>query len=252
VKLELALCAAGLCAAGCAAEGLPHIDILGSTPPPMIVPPPAPEPEPFKAAEGSLWRGEASRHLLAFENRARRVGDVVTVKIEENANATNEASTKLQRDSNIDANVDSDVALQTIITRPILNLLHLLGFTDQRSDKSPSGPVNVVTAKTSTDYDGKGKLIRKASFTTTVACNVTDVTSAGLLRIEGARHLTINNETQVIELSGYVRPEDVRIDNTVPSELIASADIYYSGAGVLSEDQRVPWLVRFFKRWLPF
>jgi flagellar L-ring protein precursor FlgH len=241
-----------LLACACAGEGARRIDILGSTPPPPLVPPPAPEPEHYQSYEGSLWRGDSSQRLLAFENRARQVGDIVTVQIEERANATNEASTELERESTTDASLDSDIALQTLITRPVLNLLNFLGFTDQRSDESPSGPVDIVTASTSADYDGKGKLERKATFTTTVACMVTDVTSSGLLRVEGTRNMTINNETQVIRLAGYVRPEDVRIDNTVPSSLIASADIYYSGAGVLSEDQRVPWLQRVFKRVLPF
>lgn len=248
----LACAAALLLAAGCAREGGARFDILDSTPPPQLVPPPAPEPEPFEPSEGSLWRGESSERLLAFENRARRVGDVLTVLIEETANASNEALTELERESSIDASLDSDIALQTLITRPVLNLLNLLGFTDLRSDDEPSGPVQVVDASTTADYDANGKLERKASFVTTVACMVTDVTSSGLLRVEGTRNLTINNETQVIQLAGYVRPEDVRIDNTVPSALIASADIYYSGAGVLSEDQRVPWLTRIFKRVLPF
>lgn len=81
---------------------------------------------------------------------------------------------------------------------------------------------------------------------------VTEVTDSGLLRIEGERHLTINRETQIIRLSGYVRAEDVRIDNTIPSTLIASADIHYGGEGVVSEHQRVPWLMRFFQAILPF
>ncbi len=81
---------------------------------------------------------------------------------------------------------------------------------------------------------------------------VTEVTSSGLLRIEGERHLTINDETQIIRLSGYVRPEDVRIDNTVPSTLIASANIHYGGKGVIAEHQRVPWLMRVFQILLPF
>jgi flagellar L-ring protein precursor FlgH len=240
-------------AAACAGRGPVTVDaVVDSVPPPLGVPPPAPEPESFEPAQGSLWSGDTSRRLLAFENRATRVGDVVTVLIEERANATTEASTELERESSIDASLDSDIALQTLITRPVLNLLNLLGFTDLRSNDEPSDPVEIVDATTTTDYDGNGTIERNASFVTTVACLVTDVTSSGLLRVEGTRNLTINEETQVIQLSGYVRPEDVRIDNTVPSALIASADIYYSGAGVLAEDQRVPWLLRIFKRVLPF
>jgi flagellar L-ring protein precursor FlgH len=225
---------------------------MESVPPPALVPPPAPEPDGYAPADGSLWRGESSRRLLAFENRARRVGDVLTVLIQETAAARNEASTDLERESTTDADLDSDIALQTIVTRPILNLLNLLGFTDLRSDDEPDGPVNIVSAGTSADFEGSGLLERNSSFVRTVACLVTDVNSSGLLHVEGTRNLTINEETQVIQLSGWVRPEDVRIDNTVPSALIASADIHFSGVGVLSEDQRPPWLQRIFKWILPF
>ncbi|MCP5071082.1 MAG: flagellar basal body L-ring protein FlgH, partial [bacterium] len=102
------------------------------------------------------------------------------------------------------------------------------------------------------EYTGEGKLERSANFTTKIACVVTDVTPSGLLHIEGERHLTINGETQVIALSGFVRPEDVRIDNTLPSELVASADIRYGGVGVVSEEQRMPWLTRLMRLALPF
>ncbi len=215
-------------------------------PPPTIS---ATEPTP---AEGSLWRGAESQRFLAFENRATQVGDLLTVQILEQAVAEDKASTELARDSSYEATLDSGISLQTIVTRPILNLLNLLGFTDQRSDNSPSTELEIVNAETRSEYEGEGTVKREASFETLVACMVTEVTDSGLLRIEGERHLTINRETQIIRLSGYVRPEDVRIDNTIPSTLIASADIYYGGKGVISEHQRAPWLMRLFQFLLPF
>ena len=220
--------------------------------PPVPIVPPTPMPDEYRSAEGSLWRGEESRRFLAFEARAKRVGDLVTVLIEESARAQNQASTKLERESDIEATVDSEIALQTIISRPILNLLNALGFTDQRSDESPTGELSVVEATTTTEYEGDGRATRQASFTTKVACIVTDVTSTGLLKVEGVRNLKINEETQVIRLSGYVRPEDVQIDNTIPSALIASADIEYTGVGVISEEQRPPWMLRVLQWVLPF
>ena len=214
--------------------------------------PPAPKTEDPVVAEGSLWRGDASRRFLAFENRATRGGDVVRVLIQEQAVAENEASTELERDSTYKATLDSGVLLQTIVSRPILNLLNLLGFTDQRSDDNPTSELEIVDAKTRSEYEGEGTVKREASFETKVACMVTGVTESGLLRIEGERRLTINRETQVIRLSGYVRPEDVQIANTIPSTLIASAEIHYGGYGVVSEHQRPPWLMRVFQLILPF
>jgi flagellar L-ring protein precursor FlgH len=214
--------------------------------------PPEPLAETYDSVEGSLWRGEDSRRFLSFENRAKRIGDLVTVEIEERSAAESEASTELDRESAFDVNVNSAVALQTLITRPILRFLNFFGFTDRRTDGNPQGNVQVVSARTQSSFEGDGKLEREARFITTVACVVTEISPAGLLRVEGERHLTINRETQVIALAGWVRPEDIRIDNTVPSRLVASADIQYGGRGALSAKQRDPWLVRIFEVLLPF
>ena len=225
----------------------------GITPqPPPLPEPPALVPVTYTPAEGSLWQGDASRRFLAFENRAKAVGDLVTVKIEEKAMAENEATTELDRKTSYEATLNSEISLQTLVSRPILNILNFLGFTDQRSDKEPSDELSIVEAETNSKFDGEGSMKREATFTTTVACLITEVTASVLLRIEGERHLRINNETEIIKVSGFVRPEDVRIDNTVPSILIASADIHYGGLGLNAEQQKPGWMARVFNALLPF
>jgi flagellar L-ring protein FlgH len=203
-------------------------------------------------SQGSLWRGDASRRFLAFENRAKQLGDLVTVVIREKAEAENSSTTDLERTSEFQADLNSDIQLQTLITRPVRNILKLLGFINERADREPGGSVSIVDAQTESTYEGEGTIERESEFNTTIACVVTEVTPSGLLRIEGERHLTINFETQIIELSGYVRPEDIQIDNTVPSSLVASADIHFGGRGVLSAKQRVPWFTRLVEFVLPF
>lgn len=220
--------------------------------PPLLPQPPAPTADVYVPAEGSLWRGDASRRFLAFENRAKRVGDLITVEIQEQAMAENEATTELTRDSKYEATLNSDVALQTLVTRPIRNILGFLGFTDQKTDKDPTEELSIVEARTKSEFDGEGIMKRKARFTTTVACLVTEITPSGLMRIEGERHLRINNETEVIRITGFIRPEDIAIDNTIASVLIASADIHYGGVGLNAEQQEAPWLARLFWKLLPF
>lgn len=220
--------------------------------PPLLPQPPAPTADVYVPAEGSLWRGDASRRFLAFENRAKRVGDLITVEIQEQAMAENEATTELTRDSKYEATLNSDVALQTLVTRPIRNILGFLGFTDQKTDKDPTEELSIIEARTKSEFDGEGSMKREARFTTTVACLVTEITPSGLMRIEGERHLRINNETEVIRITGFVRPEDIAIDNTIASVLIASADIYYGGVGLNAEQQEAPWLARLFWKLLPF
>jgi flagellar L-ring protein precursor FlgH len=220
--------------------------------PPRLPSPPLPPEDPYRPAEGSLWRGDASRRFLAFENRAKRIGDLVTVEIAEEAQAENEASTELERTSGYAATLNSEIALQTLVSRPILGLLSFLGFTDQRQDKEPTDALNIVDAETTSDFEGEGTVKREATFTTTIACIVVGTSEAGLLQIEGERHLKINGETQIIRLSGFVRPEDIQIDNTVSSTFVASADIEYGGVGSVSGKQNVPWLMRIFDAVLPF
>jgi flagellar L-ring protein precursor FlgH len=232
--------------AGCA-------DIPGITPTPPSLPLPPPSPsEVYQPSEGSLWQGDASRRFLAFENRARRIGDLLTVQIVEEATAESEASTELDRNSDFEATLNSGISLQNIVARPIINILRFFGFTDQRTTSEPSGELNIVDAETTTKFEGEGTSDREATFTTTIACLVTDVSGAGLLRIEGERQLRINNETQIIHLSGFVRPEDINLDNTIASTQVASADIQYTGVGMVSEQQRAPWLMRLFELVLPF
>ncbi|MFQ5698199.1 MAG: flagellar basal body L-ring protein FlgH [Myxococcota bacterium] len=248
--LGAALGVAAFLSTGCA-----EIPGITQSPPPLA-PPPVSSRKSYTPAEGSLWSGETSRRFLAFESRAKRVGDLVTVVIDESASAKNEAQSEIDRESKIKATLSSDIALQTLITKPIRTLLGLLGLAEQKNTSNPpagsAGKIDIATGGNKTEFDGAGKLRRQASFTTTIACLVTDVSDSGLLRIEGERQLRLNNETQIITLSGWVRPEDVRLDNSVPSMLIASANIQYHGVGLVSEVQRAPWLTRLFNLWLPF
>jgi flagellar L-ring protein FlgH len=214
--------------------------------------PTLPEPELPAASDGSLWRGDVSRRFLAFENRAKRTGDLITVQILEKAEANTEATTDLERKSSYSADLDSDIALQTLVTRPVRRLLGFLGFSSQKNDSDPQQSLAIVDASTNTKFEGDGSVERESNLKTTIACLVTGITPSGLLHIEGQRYITINHETQIIRLAGYVRPEDVQIDNTVSSALIANANIEYGGRGVVSDKQRVPWLTRVADRLLPF
>lgn len=248
--LGAALGVAAFLSTGCA-----EIPGITQSPPPLAPPPISPH-ERYTQADGSLWSGDASRRFLAYESRAKRVGDLVTVVIDESANAKNEARSRIDRDSTIGATLESDLALQTLITKPVRTLLGLLGLAEQKNTSNPpaggAGAINIVTAGNQTEFEGRGRLRRTASFTTTIGCLVTDVNDAGLMRIEGERQLRLNNETELISLSGWVRPEDIRLDNSVPSALIANANIQYHGVGLVSEVQRTSWLTRLFNLWLPF
>ena len=74
----------------------------------------------------------------------------------------------------------------------------------------------------------------------------------GNLVLEARKELTINSETQILVLTGMVRPDDVTSDNTVFSNKIADARVYYVGDGVLQEKQSPGWFVRVLDHVWPF
>lgn len=233
-------------ATGCTIPGLPD-DVAAPLPPPK-----PPVELQVVSAPGSLWRGDTSRRFLSFEARAKQVGDLVTVLIAETAAAENQSSTALDRKTSISARLLSDMPLRSLITRPVIGLLNLLGFSNNPIDRDSTEELNVIDASTTSSHDGEGTVKREATFKTTIACLVTGVTDSGLLRIEGERQIKLGHDTQVIRVAGWVRPEDVAIENTVPSSLIADARIEYVGAGAIHEAERLPWGTRLMHALLPF
>lgn len=82
---------------------------------------------------------------------------------------------------------------------------------------------------------------------------VQDVLPNGLLQIRGDKSLTLNQGEEIIQVSGYVRPDDVDTDNRLSSRRIANARISYTGRGTLADSNTAGWLTRFFTSpWMPF
>ena len=99
---------------------------------------------------------------------------------------------------------------------------------------------------------GSGTTSRSGSLTGTVAATIVKINANGNFMIEGKRSVKINQEEQLMILTGVIRPSDVNYDNTINSSLIANASITYSGDGVIAEEQRVGWLYRALSYVWPF
>ena len=85
--------------------------------------------------------------------------------------------------------------------------------------------------------------------TAVVSARVMEVLPNGTLRIEGSKQVVINDETEVLSVSGLVRPEDIAADNSVPSGRVADAKISYSGRGTDANAQQPGYVARFLD-WL--
>ncbi|UFS72799.1 flagellar basal body L-ring protein FlgH [Geomonas sp. RF6] len=183
-------------------------------------------------ASGSIW--QASSVGLAEDLKARRRGDIITVVISEQASASKQASTGTGRDSSMSAGIPKLLGLEKT---PIKTWMDL---------------ANMISASTSSKFDGSGSTSRQEDLRATISAKVVDVAPNGNLLIEGTRNVKVNNEDQIIVLTGTVRSRDISSDNTVSSALIADARINYSGKGVISDRQSPGWLMNVLDKVWPF
>ena len=192
-----------------------------------------------KPAEGALWPGNTRGNNLFGDDKAAKVGDIITVTIDENATSTQSATTNTAKDSSIDMQAPNVLGLPSSFG--VENFLNLGTQFD------PS-----VNATIANSMQGTGTVTRNGTLSATISALITDIVPSGNLRIEGRRSVTINNEEQIMVLRGIVRPQDINFDNTIPSTLIADASISYSGEGVVADEQRKGWLAKILSKVWPF
>lgn len=195
--------------------------------------------EKYVPKDGSLWPGETSENLLFADTKAKQVGDIVTVQLEENFESSNSATTGISKDSEI------DLGVTTVLGLP--NDYGMTNFLGQGNSFDPN-----VQAQSSRSTNGSGTTTRGGSMTGTLAAIIKEELPHGMFRIEGRRTVTVNNEDQTMVLTGLIRRVDIGFANTISSQQIADADIVYTGKGVISDEQNVGWLMRFFAWVWPF
>ena len=210
----------------------------------------APLAEP---TEGSIWRGSTqSGSFLFFDEKASRVGDLVTVVIIEQTRAEGDARTETAGDRQIDVSLSSQVGFQKLITSPVRGLLRILGFDNPGTTVAEGTPVNFVNGAMRNDFTGEGTTSRSGRFTGVITCRVIGVLSNGILHIRGRRSVVVNHEAQYISLEGLVRREDLTIENQVLSNSVAEMRLAYDGLGVLDDKQRPGWMTRLIDWVYPF
>ena len=195
----------------------------------------APAEKEGPLAGASLWKDVSYRDFFK-DLRAYKVGDLVTVNIVETAKASKKAKTKTSRDSSIDAGITNALGWEKKIRH-----LTSLGNAKVRNDFNNA---TLFKANMKNSFDGSGETSRDESMTASITARVMDVLPNGNLFIKGTREVKVNNENQIITLTGLIRPEDVSPSNTVLSSFIADARITYAGSGSVSDKQKPGWLMR--------
>ena len=169
-------------------------------------------PQPKKmATNGSIY--QASREDSLFTNdQARRVGDVITVVLEESMSASKTASANATKDDN-----SALPGLASVTNSPILSALS----------------ADIATTK---EFTGSGSAAQSNSLTGSITVTVVEVFPNGNLRVRGEKQVTINQGDELIRVSGVIRLSDITAENTVLSTQVADAQIVYVGnSGMIAD-----------------
>jgi len=181
-------------------------------------------PPPTQRTDGAIYQAGQQMELFA-DLKARRIGDILTIKLNESTAASKNAVTKTTKATAV-ANTGPTIFGKTITTKgvPILN-----------------------TSMTGSDsFDGEGASTQSNSLAGSLTVTVTDVQANGNLVVQGDKTLKLNQGDEYVHIAGVIRPADIATDNTVTSDKIADAHISYSGKGVTDSANRMGWLARFF------
>lgn len=172
---------------------------------------------------GSIYMSSVPRPL--FEDiKARQVGDLLTVILDEQTDASKSASTGITK-----ANT-TDIAAPTVF------------------GQNPSFQGNPLSTglESSSDFSGESDSSQSNKLRGSITVTVAEVLPNGNLRIQGEKWIAINQGDEYVRLRGIVRPVDIGPANTVYSTQVADAQISYRGKGATADSNAIGWLARFF------
>jgi len=169
---------------------------------------------------GSLWTNSGQQSNFFRDTKARYVNDVVTIRVSETTQAVSSADAANKRSSSMSAGIPKFVGLE----KGVKELPELLSTAGQ------------------TNYSGQGTTSRATQLQTTLTARVTDVLPNGYLVVEGMREVRVNNENQMVILTGIIRPSDINRSNVISSSAVAQMSVRVQGKGFVSQPLKPGWL----------
>jgi flagellar L-ring protein precursor FlgH len=171
-----------------------------------------------RGVSGGVFTGEAVS--LTSDSRAYRVGDAVTVILQETTQASKRAGTSFSKGSSVGVS-------------PIAALGKTFGKT-------------AIDISADREFEGDATSTQQNALSGALTVIVQEVLPNGLLRVAGEKNLTLNQGEEFVRLKGFIRAQDIDNDNQVSSLRVANARIAYSGKGALADANQPGWLTRFF------
>jgi len=186
-------------------------------------------PVPAAQNNGAIFQSGFEQNLYT-DRKAFRVGDIITVTLQEKTQASKNAS------SDIAKNTKSSLGLTSLFgAKPAVN--NPLGSGDLSLDAGFSG---------NRSNTGKSTAAQGNSLTGSLTVTIAEVLPNGVLAVRGEKWLTLNTGKELMRIQGLVRADDIATDNTVLSTRVADARITYSGTGAFADASEPGWLSQFF------
>jgi len=212
-RFVLPACAAGLLAA------------CGATPSTIAQGPNTARPQAPAAAapgNGAIYQSASYRPLFE-DRRARQVGDILTIVINEKTSAGKDASSSGSKTGAVDSSISA-------VSKLPLKTLQGLG----------------MTGSSSAEYDDAASLSSSNTFSGTITVTVVEVLPNGNLAVSGEKQVALDKGVEYVRLSGVVQPDSIQAGNSVSSTKVADARIEYRTSAKLDSAEVMSWLARFF------
>ncbi len=187
----------------------------------VVMPPEESQNNPMQN-NGSIYQPGQMDNMFV-DARPYRVGDILTVVLQESMNGTKSATTATGK-------ADSVAITPPAVAGLSANIMNRFG----------------VQMTTANQFKGNGTSAQTNSLNGQITVTVARVYANGSLFIQGQKFIGINQGTESVKLSGLIRPQDIAPDNTVLSTRIADAHISYGGTGAVNDANNMGWLARFF------
>jgi len=213
------------CAAlsGCMTGGATRELGFTAPPPPMT----AAIPGASNGTDGAIFQASQGYSALVVGNRARQLGDMVTIMLVESTNTSKSTSGTTDRSGGFS------------LIPPTAGPLDFLN-------------PNALNASGNGSFSGGGNAAQQSQLTGTVAVTIAAIYPNGTAEVVGEKRMALSQGDEWVQFAGRIRLVDIDADNTLASSRVANARIIYTGQGAVQQASRPGWLSRFFNAVSPF
>ncbi len=191
----------------------------------------------------SLWKKRVTINYNLFDdNRAKRVGDIVKVKISESTTIDNAETSTSNNSNKTTGKIDTDRFMRGILS----------ALKTGRNARFDARTANTIESEFKNDFSGKGTYDSTRSVVLTLTAMIVEVLDNGNLVLEGKREVEVNKENYILKLTGIARPIDIATDNTINSDQLSNVDFGLEGKGWLTRAGKKGWFNRAIDLFWPF